>query len=58
MAAVVSLSDLVAVVTLGEPVGSAALAWLIFGDSFAPLQATGFVLLLGGIYLAARGEGG
>jgi drug/metabolite transporter (DMT)-like permease len=48
----------VAVVTLGEPVGSAALAWLIFGESFAPLQAVGFVLLLGGIYLAARGEGG
>jgi drug/metabolite transporter (DMT)-like permease len=48
----------VAVVTLGEPVGSAALAWLIFGESFAPVQALGFVLLLGGIYLAARGEGG
>ncbi len=48
----------VAVVTLGEPVGSAALAWLIFGESFAPIQAAGFVLLLGGIYLAARGEGG
>ena len=48
----------IAVVTLGEPVGSAALAWLIFGESFAPLQAAGFVLLLGGIYLAARGEGG
>lgn len=47
----------VAVVTLGEPVGSAALAWIIFGESFAPLQAAGFVLLLGGIYLAARGEG-
>ena len=46
----------VAVVTLGEPVGSALLAWLIFGESFAPLQAAGFVLLLAGIYLAATGE--
>ena len=47
----------VAVVTLGEPVGSAAMAWLFFGESFAPLQAAGFVMLLAGIYLAAIGEG-
>jgi drug/metabolite transporter (DMT)-like permease len=47
----------VAVVTLGEPVGSAALAWLFFGESFALPQSVGFVLLLTGIYLAARGEG-
>ena len=47
----------VAVVTLGEPVGSAALAWLFFDESFALLQGTGFVLLLLGIYLAARAEG-
>ncbi|MDR2613893.1 MAG: DMT family transporter, partial [Candidatus Accumulibacter sp.] len=46
----------VAVVTLGEPVGSAFLAWLIFGESFAPIQAAGFALLLSGIYLAAVGE--
>ena len=46
----------VAVVTLGEPVGSAFLAWLLFGESFAPLQGAGFILLLAGIYLAARGE--
>ncbi len=46
----------VAVVTLGEPVGSALLAWLIFGEGFAPLQFAGFSLLLVGIYLAARGE--
>ena len=46
----------VAVVTLGEPVGSALLAWLFFGESFAPVQAAGFLLLLGGIYLAAVGE--
>jgi drug/metabolite transporter (DMT)-like permease len=47
----------IAVVTLGEPVGSAALAWIFFGESFALLQGIGFVLLLFGIYLAARGEG-
>jgi len=47
----------IAVVTLGEPVGSALLAWLFFGESFAWLQGIGFVLLLIGIYLAARGEG-
>lgn len=47
----------VAVVTLGEPVGSAAMAWLFFGEAFAPVQAAGFVLLLAGIYLAAIGEG-
>ena len=47
----------VALVTLGEPVGCAALAWVFFDESFALLQGAGFILLLGGIYLAARGEG-
>ncbi|HRQ97111.1 MAG TPA: DMT family transporter [Candidatus Accumulibacter phosphatis] len=47
----------IAVVTLGEPVGSALLAWIFFGESFAFMQGVGFVLLLVGIYLAARGEG-
>ena len=46
----------VAVVTLGEPVGSSAFAWLLFGESFALWQGAGFVLLRAGIYLAARGE--
>ncbi len=46
----------VALVTLGEPVGSAALAWLFFGESFALWQGAGFVMLLAGIYLSARGE--
>ncbi len=49
-------ATLVAVVTLGEPVGSAAMAWVFFGEGFAPLQLAGFALLLVGIYLAARGE--
>ena len=47
----------VALVTLGEPVGCAALGWVFFDESFALLQGAGFILLLGGIYLAARGEG-
>lgn len=48
----------VAVVTLGEPVVSALLAFMLFGEGFAPLQAVGFGLLLVGIYFAARGERG
>lgn len=48
----------VAVAILGEPIGSALLAWLIFGESFATLQLAGFVLLLLGIYVAARSEAG
>lgn len=46
----------VAIVTLGEPVGSSLLAWLIFGEQLGGLQALGFVLLLLGIGLAALGE--
>ncbi|MCX6048948.1 MAG: DMT family transporter [Chloroflexi bacterium] len=48
----------VAVAILGEPIGSALLAWLLFGESFASLQLAGFVLLLLGIYVAARSEAG
>lgn len=39
----------IAVVTLGEPVVSAFLAFFLFGEGFAPLQAVGFALLLVGI---------
>jgi drug/metabolite transporter (DMT)-like permease len=46
----------VAVAILGEPLGSALLALLIFGETFAPLQLAGFVLLLLGIFLASREE--
>ena len=49
-------ATLVALSILGEPVGSAALAWLIFDERFGVLQLAGFVLLLCGIYLAARAE--
>ena len=43
-------------VTLGEPVGSALLAFIIFNEGFAPLQCVGISLLLVGIYFAAKGE--
>jgi drug/metabolite transporter (DMT)-like permease len=46
----------VALAILGEPVGSAILAWLIFEERFTALQLAGFGLLLAGIYLGARGE--
>lgn len=46
----------VAIAILGEPVSSAALAWLIFGEQFEALQLAGFVLLLLGIAIAARDE--
>lgn len=46
----------IAIVILGEPIGSALLAWLIFNEGFAPLQLAGFGLLMIGIYLASRGE--
>jgi drug/metabolite transporter (DMT)-like permease len=49
-------ATLVALSILGEPVGSAALAWLFFDERFKALQLAGFVLLLLGIYLAARAE--
>jgi drug/metabolite transporter (DMT)-like permease len=46
----------VAIAILGEPIGAAILAWFFFGEGFGQAQAIGFVLLLSGIFLAARGE--
>ena len=46
----------VAVAILGEPVGSALLAYFFFGEQFSALQFAGFVLLLLGIFVAARNE--
>jgi drug/metabolite transporter (DMT)-like permease len=46
----------VALAILGEPVGSALLAWLLLGEAVAPLQLLGFIVLLAGIVVAARGE--
>ncbi|MBL8516869.1 MAG: DMT family transporter [Betaproteobacteria bacterium] len=49
-------ASFIAVATLGEPVGSAILAWLFLGEKFAVLQLCGFAALLVGIYLAAKAE--
>ena len=46
----------VAVAILGEPIGAAILAWLFFGEGFTPAQLIGFILLLAGIFTAARNE--
>jgi drug/metabolite transporter (DMT)-like permease len=46
----------IAIAILGEPVGAALLAFLILGERVAPLELAGFVLLLVGIYYAARSE--
>jgi drug/metabolite transporter (DMT)-like permease len=46
----------VTIALLGEPIGSALLALVIFGEWFAPLQLLGFMLLLIGIAVAAGGE--
>ena len=48
----------IAIAILGEPVGAAFLAFLIFGERVGPLELAGFVLLLVGIYGAARSERG
>jgi drug/metabolite transporter (DMT)-like permease len=47
----------VAVATLGEPVGSTVLAYLILGEGLTLLKVLGGMLILAGIYLAARAEG-
>jgi len=39
---------------LTQPVVSALLAWVLFGESLGPLQMTGGVIVLAGIYLARR----
>jgi len=47
----------VAVATLGEPVGSTVLAYLILGEGLTPLKLLGGLLILAGIYLASGVEG-
>ncbi len=46
----------IALTVLGEPVGSALLAWLWFGEAIGVVKLAGMALLLGGIFLAARSE--
>ncbi|MBL8386308.1 MAG: DMT family transporter [Burkholderiales bacterium] len=47
---------MIALAVLGEPVGSALLAWLLFGEGIGALKLAGMALLLAGIFLAARAE--
>lgn len=47
-------ATVVALAILGEPVGAAALAWLLFDERFSGAQLAGFAMLLCGIFLAAR----
>jgi drug/metabolite transporter (DMT)-like permease len=46
----------VALSILGEPIGSAIFAYFLFGETFAPIQLVGFVLLLAGIGMGVLGE--
>lgn len=48
--------SLIAVSLLGEPIGSAILAYMIFGEGVTWLKAAGGAVILCAIYLAARGE--
>lgn len=48
-------SSFVAVFLLCEPAITAALAWLIFGESLGIVNGVAFVLTLGGIYLTKLG---
>jgi drug/metabolite transporter (DMT)-like permease len=41
---------------LGEPIGSAILAYFLFGETPTPLKCLGFALLLASIIMAAREE--
>ncbi len=44
---------MVSVAILGEPVLSASLAWVLLGETVAPLQLAGFAVTLSGIVLCA-----
>ena len=46
----------IALSVLGEPIGSALLAWLLFGEAISAVKLAGMALLLGGIFLAAKSE--
>jgi drug/metabolite transporter (DMT)-like permease len=46
----------VALSILGEPVGSALLAYFLFDETLTPAQLAGFLLILAGIFIAARAE--
>lgn len=47
---------MIALAVLGEPVGSALLAWLLFDEAVGIVKMAGMALLLAGIFLAAKAE--
>ena len=47
----------VGVVTLGEPIGSTALAWSLLGEVPGPAKLAGGALILAGIYLSLQTRG-
>jgi drug/metabolite transporter (DMT)-like permease len=49
-------SGFVGIMLLGEPIGSAVLAYILFGEIPTPVKFAGFALLLTAIVLAARDE--
>ncbi|MDR0653160.1 MAG: DMT family transporter [Synergistaceae bacterium] len=49
-------SGFVGIMLLGEPIGSAILAYILFGEIPTPVKFAGFALLLTAIVMAARDE--
>jgi len=49
-------ATMIALAVLGEPIGSTLLAWLLFDEAVGAVKLAGMAVLLGGIFLAARGE--
>jgi drug/metabolite transporter (DMT)-like permease len=49
-------ATVIAVAVLGEPIGSSALAWVMFDESIGVVKLFGMALLLGGIFLAANAK--
>jgi drug/metabolite transporter (DMT)-like permease len=49
-------SGFVGIMLLGEPIGSAILAYALFGEIPTPVKFVGFALLMTAIVMAARGE--
>ncbi len=50
-------SSMVAIVTMGEPVGATILAYLMFGETLTPMQIAGILLIFIAIYLASTRGG-
>ncbi len=49
-------TTLVAMSTLGEPVGTAMLAWLILGETPVPTEILGGVVILAGVFVVLTGD--